>query len=200
MGKRDPRIDAYIAKAAPFAKPILENLRAAVHSTCPDCEETLKWSMPSFTYAGGILCTMASFKEHATFGFWKGSLVVDPGTNRTTEAMGQFGRITSVKDLPPRAKLAGYIRQAMKLNEEGVTVKRKVAAPSAPLAVPADLKAALARSARAKKAFEQFPPSHRREYVEWITEAKREETRKRRVATAVEWMAAGKSMNWKYER
>jgi len=199
MGIRDPRIDAYISKAAPFARPILTELRDLVHETCPDVAETLKWGMPSFTYHG-ILCGMAAFKEHAAFGFWKGKLIVDPRTNKNYEAMGQFGRITKMSDLPPRRTLAGYIRQAMKLNQGDVKVPRSPARPKKPLNVPADLRVALAKSVRAKKNFDAFPPSHKREYVEWITEAKREETRRKRIATAVEWMASGRRRNWKYER
>ncbi len=199
MGIRDPRIDAYISKAAPFARPILTELRALVHEACPDVVETLKWGMPSFTYHG-ILCGMAAFKEHATFGFWKGKLIVDPRSNKSYEAMGQFGRITKMSDLPSRRTLSGYVRQAMKLNEGDVKVPRTVARPKKPLVVPADFRVALTKSARAKKNFDGFPPSHKREYVEWVTEAKREETRKKRIATAVEWIAAGKGRNWKYER
>ena len=202
MGKRDPRIDAYIAKAAPFAKPILEHLRAAVHATCPDCEETLKWSMPSFTYAGGILCTMASFKEHATFGFWKGKLIqgVSPNRNSGGEAMGNFGKLTSVKDLPSKRELTALIRQAMKLNEEGVTVPRATKAAKPAAKVPPALKAALAKNRKAAGQFESFSPSARREYIEWIDDAKQDATRERRVAQAIEWIAEGKGRNWKYQR
>lgn len=198
MGKRDRRIDAYIVKAAPFARPILEHLRELVHETCPEVEETLKWSMPSFMHHG-ILCGMGAFKSHATFGFWKGSLIVDPKTSKNYEAMGQFGRITRVADLPPKKALAGYIRQAMKLNEDGITVPKAQPRSKTPVVVPADFKAALAKSAKAKKAFEAFPSSQRREYVEWITGAGQAATRERRLATSIEWLAAGKRRNWKYE-
>jgi uncharacterized protein YdeI (YjbR/CyaY-like superfamily) len=200
MGTRDPRIDAYIARSADFAKPILTHLREVVHAACPEVEETMKWSFPHFMY-GGILCSMASFKEHCAFGFWKGALVVGDGTS-SDEAMGSFGRISAISDLPPKKVLAGYVKKAMALNESGVKspTRSKPRAPKKPLAVPDDLAAALKKNKRALATFEGFSPSNRREYVEWITEAKGEDTRRRRLETAVEWMAEGKSRNWKYER
>lgn len=198
MGIRDPRVDRYIANAAPFARPILTELRDLVHDTCPRVQETLKWGMPSFMHHG-ILCGMAAFTAHATFGFWKGKLIVDAKSHKNYEAMGQFGRITKMSDLPGKRVLAGYIRQAMRLNEENVKVPRAAPKPKAPIRVPADLRVALAKSAKARKTFEEFAPSHRREYLEWITEAKREETRKKRIARTVEWLAAGRRRNWKYE-
>jgi uncharacterized protein YdeI (YjbR/CyaY-like superfamily) len=197
MGTRDPRVDAYIAKAADFAKPVLRRLRDAVHSACPDVEETMKWSFPHFMYKG-MLCSMASFKSHAAFGFWKGSLILGKSA-KNAEAMGQLGRLTTVSDLPTKAVLAGYIKKAVALNDAGVKVPRvpKRAAPKAP-AVPADLAAALKHSTKAKAAFAAFTPSHQREYVEWISEAKSSDTRARRLQTAVEWITEGKPRHWKY--
>jgi uncharacterized protein YdeI (YjbR/CyaY-like superfamily) len=200
MPVRDPRIDAYIARAAPFARPILTHLREVVHDACPEVEETVKWGFPHFQYKG-MLCAMASFKEHCTFGFWKGKLIVDRGGENAEQAMGQFGRITLLEELPPRRVLTGYVKEAMRLNDEGVKAPRR--APSKtkrPAAVPDDLAAALRRNAKAAATFDAFSASHRREYIQWITEAKREETRERRVAQAVEWLAEGKARNWKYER
>jgi uncharacterized protein YdeI (YjbR/CyaY-like superfamily) len=198
MGTQDPRIDAYIAKSAAFAKPILTHLRKVVHSACPDVEETMKWSFPHFMYKG-MLCSMASFKEHCAFGFWKNSLIVQNGGKATEEAMGQFGRITKLADLPSQAVLSGYIKQAMKLNDDGVkTPARSKPARPKEVVVPDDLTAALARNKAAGATFEGFSPSHKREYVEWITEAKTEATRARRLETAMEWMAEGKPRNWKY--
>jgi uncharacterized protein YdeI (YjbR/CyaY-like superfamily) len=194
MGNRDPRVDAYIAKSADFAKPILEYLRETVHGAVPGLEETMKWSMPAFYYKGP-LCNMAAFKEHCAFGFWKGSLVVG---DVAREAMGHMGRITSLKDLPPKKELVRLIKEAARLNDEGVKVERAPRTAKKPAKTPDDLAAALARNKKASATFENFPPSHRREYIEWITDAKGEETRKRRVAQAVEWMAEGKSRNWKY--
>ena len=137
MGTKDRRVDAYITKSADFARPILQHLREVVHAACPDVEETLKWSSPAFMYKG-MLCGMAAFKEHATFGFWKGSLVIPPGENRNADAMGQFGRITREKDLPPKKVIAAYVKAAMKLNERGVKVARPASRAKKPLAVPAD--------------------------------------------------------------
>jgi len=200
MGTRDPRVDAYIAKSADFAQPILTHLRDVVHATCPDVQETMKWSMPFFDYHG-VMCNMAAFKQHATFGFWKGALIpgLAPNSNNGGESMGNLGRLTSVKDLPSRKVLAGYVKEAMRLNEEGIATKKPKKAPRPEAKVPSDLAAALKKNRKAASTFESFPPSHRREYVEWITEAKREETRAKRVAQAVEWLAEGKARNWKYE-
>jgi hypothetical protein len=199
MARRDPRIDAYIEQAPDFARPILRHLRAAVHAGCPQVEETLKWSMPSFEHAG-ILCGMAAFKAHCTFGFWKHQLVVGAGGERWKEAMGSFGRITSRKDLPPKADLVRMVRKAVELNEQGVRVPRakRAVRPVGPL--PPVLKAALARDKRAREHFESFSPSHRREYVEWIAEAKTEATRAKRLQQALEWLAQGKHRHWKYEK
>lgn len=199
MGKRDPRVDAYIEKSAGFARPILEHLRETVHSACPDVTETIRWGFPHFD-AGGVLCSMASFKAHCAFGFWKGALLFGDNA-KGREAMGQFGRIASIADLPPKRELVRLVKAARKLNEEGVAAPAtKTGRPKPPAEVPADLAAALKKSAKARATFEGFPPSHRREYVEWIVEAKRDETRQRRIAQAVEWHAEGKSRNWKYER
>jgi len=200
MAARDPRIDAYISKAPEFAGPILTHLREVVHAACPDVEETLKWSMPSFVYAGSILCNMAAFKQHAAFGFWKGRLIV-PGDGASNEsAMGQFGRITKLSDLPSKKVLAGYIKQAMKLNEDGVKdpARIKPAKPRPAPPAPDDLLAALKKNKAAKATFDAFSPSCKREYVDWVVEAKRDETRQKRIAQAVEWMAEGKQRNWKY--
>jgi uncharacterized protein YdeI (YjbR/CyaY-like superfamily) len=198
MGSRDARVDAYIANAAAFAQPILRHLREIVHAACPDVEETIKWSFPHFTYHG-ILCSMASFKEHCAFGFWNGSLIVGAAGEPTEPAMGQFGRITSLKDLPSKKTITGYIKQAMKLNEAGI----KPPARSKPvrkknLPVPEELTQALQGNRKARATYEGFSPSRRQEYVEWITEAKGEDTRKKRLDTAIAWMAEGKPRFWKY--
>ena len=197
MGTRDPRVDAYIARSAEFARPILSHLREIVHSACPEVEETLKWSAPHFMYRG-MLAGMSAFKAHCAFGFWKGSLVTGGDGGVEAQAMGQFGRITSLDDLPPRRVIIGYVKQAMKLNEEGVKTPKRRKTPKPEPLMPAELAAALAKNAKARATFEAFSPSHRREYVEWIAEAKGEETRQRRLANALEWMAEGKARNWKY--
>jgi uncharacterized protein YdeI (YjbR/CyaY-like superfamily) len=203
MSHRDERVDAYIAKAAPFARPILEHVRAVVHEGCPGVEETLKWGMPSFTHGGGILCGMAAFKAHASFGFWKHALVVGEGSEQA--GMGSFGKLASVRDLPPRKQLVAYVRKAAALNAHGAGTTsarkapaRKAAAPKpAPVPTP-EFAAALRGDKAAAAAFRAFSPGRQREYVEWIAEAKREDTRDRRIAQAVEWLAEGKQRNWKY--
>lgn len=197
MGTRDPRVDAYIENARPFARPILRYLRKAVHAGCPAVEETMKWSAPHFTYQG-MLCGMQAFKEHCAFGFWKGSLIEGLAV-RGEDAMGHFGRITAIKDLPPQKTLVGLVKQAAALNEQGVKVERTPRRRKR-LQTPEDLVAALKTSKKALAAFEAFSPSHRREYVEWISEAKRDDTRQRRLATAIEWLSEGKPRNWRYVR
>lgn len=199
MPTTDPRVDAYIAKSADFAQPILEHLRAVVHAACPEVEETMKWSFPHFMYKG-MMCSMASFKAHCAFGFWKAELLMaDDEVKR--EAMGHFGRITSVKDLPSKKVLAGYIKQAMKLNDDGVAApaRAKPATPRA-LEIPDDLSAALDAVPAARRHFDAFSPSKQRDYAEWLTEAKTETTRARRREQAIAWIAEGKSRNWKYEK
>lgn len=198
MNKQDPRIDEYIARSQPFAKPILKRLRTLVHDGCPDVEETMKWSFPHFMHHG-ILCSMASFKEHCAFGFWKEELMVGAGAD--APVTGQFARLTTVKDLPSRAIFLRLIREAVRLNEEEVKpAPRSAPAKSRSVRAPADLLAALRNNPAARNAYDEMSPSHKREYIDWITEAKRNETRKRRVADAVEWMAEGRIRNWKYVR
>jgi uncharacterized protein YdeI (YjbR/CyaY-like superfamily) len=192
---RDPRIDAYIARQADFARPILEHIREQVHGACPEIEEGIKWGMPSFSYKGKPLAGMAAFKAHATLGFWRrgeGEVEAKKG------AMGDFGRITSLADLPDGAGLAARVQEAMAQIDAGAkTVRTKTV--KAEIAMPEDLAAALAANLTAQATFDGFPPGCRREYLEWITEAKRPETRAKRVDQAVAWMAEGKRRNWKYE-
>jgi uncharacterized protein YdeI (YjbR/CyaY-like superfamily) len=192
----DPRIDAYIAAQADFARPILQHLRRVVHAACPAVEESIKWSMPAFGYKNKPLAGMAAFKAHATFGFWQHTQLT--GEKRSDEAMGSFGRITRLDDLPDEAMLNELIHKAMALIDEGVKPTRDRAV-KAEIPVPDDLTAALADNPAAQATFAGFPPSCRREYLEWIVEAKRPETRAKRLAQAVEWMAEGKRRNWKYE-
>lgn len=194
---RDSRVDAYIAKAQPFARPILTHLRAAVHEGCPDVEETIKWGMPSFTHHG-ILAGMASFKAHVAFGFWKGKLVTGEVAG-ADGAMWSFGRITSLDDLPPRRKLLALVKKAAKLNAQGVTAPRAVKHAKPALRTPPDLAAALKTKAKAKAFWATLSPSAKRDYIEWITEAKQPATRARRLAEALTWLGAGKRRSWKYE-
>jgi len=209
MSKRDVRynvqVDHYIAKSAEFARPVMEHLRELIHKAIPDIEEHIKWGMPAF-YFHGPLCSFAAFKQHAVFGFWKTKLMDDPGgylgerSNQGGEAMGNLGRITNLKDLPPDKVILDFLKQAKRLNEEGIKVP---AAPKkkGPVAeMPDDLLAALKKNKKAMTTYDNFSATNKKEYVEWITEAKTETTRKKRIETAVEWMAEGKIRNWKYVR
>ena len=204
MGKKDPRVDAYIDKAADFAKPVMNHLRALIHSTCPDVEETWKWSFPIFMYKGAIMCNMAAFKEHCSFGFWKASLMTDTDDileKREKEGMGHLGKIYSLKDLPKDAVLKKYIKEAMKLNEDGVKLpprKKATEKDKKELIVPDYFVKELKKNKNAAKVFDAFSYSHKKEYIEWFEEAKTEPTRNKRMAQAIEWMAEGKSRNWKY--
>ena len=195
---RDKRIDAYIDRAPAFARPILARVRESVHEHCPEAIETLKWSHPSFDYKG-ILCGMAAFKQYCALAFWKHDLVIgkDP---KTREALDRLGRMQKLADVPSKSVLARCVKTAMALNEDGVKIVRPKSAPKKPIPMHAALKSALARNKKAAAAFEAFSPSHRREYLEWIADAKQDDTRARRVAQAVEWMAEGKPRNWKYAK
>lgn len=201
MVKKDPRIDVYIAKSQDFAKPILEHLRDLVHKACPEVEETIKWGFPHFNYKG-MMCSMAAFKKHCAFSFWKASLMKDKKlieNAKSESAMGHLGKITSLKDLPSDKVLLSYIKEAMKLNEDDEKLStKKVAKAKKEIIVPDYFIKALKKSKFAQKTFENFSPSHKKEYIEWITEAKTEETRNKRIATAIEWLAEGKQRNWKY--
>ena len=204
MGK-DKRIDAYIAKARPFAKPILKKLRELIHKGNPEVKETIKWGMPFFDYKGPF-CNFASFNEHATFGFWKYRLIKDPKgylqdeSNKGGEAMGNLGRIASLKDLPPDKTFIDFVKQAKRLNDEGIKLPAKSKKPRAKLVIPDYLIKSIKKNKKAFDTFNNFSYSHKKEYVEWITEAKTEATRDKRIETAIEWMSEGKSRNWKYRK
>jgi uncharacterized protein YdeI (YjbR/CyaY-like superfamily) len=199
MPSRDPRIDAYIERAQPFARPILARIRKAVHAGCPGAAETIKWSMPAFEYKGP-LAGMAAFKGHATLGFWKAALMKTVPAGKRNEAMGQFGRFESIDDVPSEAALVRMVKEAAALNEAGAKVPRAARAPKPAPKTPPFMLAALQKNAKARTAWQKFAPSHRREYIEWITEAKTDETRARRLETALGWIADGKGRNWKYDR
>ena len=200
MATRDPRIDRYIDSSPAFAQPILSSLRAAVHAGCPSVEETMKWGRPHFMHRG-LLCGMSAFKAHCAFGFWKGSLLVPNGARSGRDGMGQFGRITRVADLPARRAIVALVRAAAVLNEKGVpSPTRAKPVRRAPPRAPDYLKAALAGNAKARDFYATLSPSGKREYIEWLGEAKRSETRAERLKTTIEWLAQGKSRNWKYER
>jgi uncharacterized protein YdeI (YjbR/CyaY-like superfamily) len=196
MGKRDPRVDAYIAKVAPFAQPILAEIRERVHEGFPEIAEEIKWGAPAFVHHG-IVANMAAFKAHCAFGFWNAAIAA---TGKEKEAMGSYGRIESIRDLPPKRDFLALVKKAALANERGEKPKRVPKHEPKPMPkMPADFAAALAKSPKAKATFEAFSPSHRREYLEWITEAKREETRASRLATSIDWLSEGKSRMWKYQ-
>jgi uncharacterized protein YdeI (YjbR/CyaY-like superfamily) len=203
----DPRVDMYVAKAKPFAQPVLEHLRELIHKGCPRVGETVKWSMPFFEYGGVILGNMAAFKEHCSFGFWGkeiGAVLTEAGIVQPG-GMGTLGRITSIKDLPSDKQMLSLIRQAAAFIDRGeytspMAARNKVVKPpKPPIETPEELATALKKNKKAAAVFAAFSPGSRREYTEWIADAKRPETREKRVATAVEWIAEGKQRNWKYQ-
>jgi uncharacterized protein YdeI (YjbR/CyaY-like superfamily) len=201
VGKRDPRVDKYIAKANEFALPILEHLRDVVHKACPDVEETIKWGFAFFDYKGP-LCNMAHFKQHCAFGFWKAALMKDSkllANAKAETAMGHLGKITSLKDLPSDKVLISYIKEAAKLNADGIKAPKKtVSKAKKEIKTPVYLTKVLKKNKKAFETFNDFSYSHKKEYIEWIDEAKTEETRNKRIATAIEWLSEGKPRNWKY--
>ncbi len=202
-----PEVDAYIRNSEPFAQPILEHLRELVHAVIPDVEEAIKWGQPSFLLRGGIVCGMGAFKKHCAFGFWKAQEMKDPKKVFVTgeaRAMGQFGRITRLEDLPAEKTLRAYLKEAVGLAADTAGVARKrsaaVKAPREEVAPPAFFKKALQGNRVAKAKFEALRPSHQREYIQWLAEAKTDATREKRLQTAIEWISEGKSRNWKYEK
>ncbi len=206
MGRKDARVDAYLANAPEYAKPILEHLRALVHDTCPDVEETWKWSFPVFMYHGAIMCNMAAFKQHCAFGFWKGALIQDDDKILETtdkSVMGNLGSLKSLKDLPADRILKKYLKIAMRLNEDDIKVPKKpkpTEQDKKELAVPDYFQKVLKTNKAAQKAFDAFSYSHKKEYIQWFEEAKTEPTREKRMTQALEWIAEGKGRNWKYQK
>lgn len=204
MATKDKRIDAYIAKSADFAKPILKHFRELVHKACPEVEETMKWSFPHFDYKGSVMCSMASFKQHCAIGFWKASLMKSSETlvakAKTEEAMGHLGKIASLKDLPKDSVLIKYIKEAMELNDKGVKLSAKTKPEKKELEVPDYFTKALKKNKAAHKTFEAFNYTNKKEYVSWVTDAKTGATRDSRLGTAIEWMSEGKIRHWKYAK
>ena len=199
MPTKDPRIDAYIADAPDFARPILKHIRKIFHQGCPDVVETIKWNCPFFEYKG-VLCGFAAFKAHCSLFFWR-DIDVSQWLKKTQTAgagMGEFGKLTSLADLPDDATLLACVRSAVEQRNSPDSKAKRAPKPAKAVAVPADLKTALSKNAKAAKTFEEFAPSHRREYIMWITEAKRPETRAKRLQTTLEWLTEGKKQNWKY--
>jgi uncharacterized protein YdeI (YjbR/CyaY-like superfamily) len=210
MPELDARVDAYVARAPEFAQPILEHFRSLVHQACPDVVETIKWGMPSFDYKGPY-CSMAAFKRHCSFGFWKAALLDDgvaAGSTVTESKAMNWGapgsdpipaKITSLQDLPTKSAILRILKAAKKLNDDGIKVPTIAKTKPIP-AMPTDFKRALAAIASANERFANMSPSQQREYLEWILGAKRPETRAQRIATATEWIAEGKTRNWKYQK
>lgn len=204
MGKKDKQIDIYIANAQPFAQPILTHLRKLIHATCPDVEEGTKWGMPHFGYKG-MMCSMAAFKQHAVFGFWKAAIMNDPHKifiQRGETAMGHLGQLKDLSDLPSDKILIQYIKEAKRLNDENIKLpprNKSSEKTKKELVVPDYLLNVLKKNKAAYKTFKDFSYSHKKEYIEWITEAKTEETKNKRIATTLEWLEEGKGKNWKYE-
>ncbi len=194
---RDKRVDDYIDNAPDFARPILEEIRARVHASNPDVVEDLKWGAPHFTYKGKLYAGMSAFKQHCAFGFWHP--LMRPN-DKSLEGMGQFGKIASLKDLPTKAEFAKLAKKAKQLADDGVKPPARPKTAPKPVVVPPALAAALKKSAKARATFDGFSPSHRREYAQWVAEAKTEETRDRRVAQSIEWLAEGKQRHWKYQK
>lgn len=201
MIQKDPRVDAYIEKAADFAKPILSYLRELVHKACPDATENIKWGAPHFEYNKSAFCSMAAFKQHCTFGFWKASIMSDPYNLLTgKESMGQFGKLSSLKDLPSDKTLKEYIKEAEKLAKDGVKLPKAKPVERKDFAIPEAFAKALSKHKKAQQVFDAFSYSNKKEYAEWIGEAKTDATRDKRIATAIEWIAEGKGRNWQYEK
>ena len=194
---REPRFDAYIAKAAPFAQPILCHVRERVHAVVPEAEEAMKWSAPGFTVDGKILLIMAAFKAHAALNFWRGQEIGDGSAK--AGAMGQFGKLTSIEDLPPDAELDALIREAAALAKTAPAPRKAKHEPKPAPELHPEFAAALANAPKSKATLDGFPPSAQRDYLEWISEAKQDATRQKRIATAIEWLAEGKRRHWKYQ-
>lgn len=199
MAKPDPRVDTYIANSPAFAIPILQHLRRLVHSACPDVVETMKWRFPHFMHKG-MLCSMAAFKEHCAFQFWHKTVRDSIASPKTPPAMGQLGRITRRSDLPSDKVLTAHLKHAAKLNDQGIKSPRANRAPAPPTKIPAPIQAELKKHPKAQANFNALSNSHRKEYIDWITQAKREETTAKRMATMISWLEEGKSLNWRYER
>ena len=194
---RDERIDAYIAKAQPFARPILEKVRERVHAVIPDVEEAIKWSMPAYTLGGKLVLITAAFKAHMALNFWRGQEL--GGTEAKADAMGQFGKITSLEQLPADDELDRLIRNASELSKSAPAPRKAKHEPKPAPEIHPEFAAALAKAPKSRAVLEAFPPSAQRDYFEWISEAKQDSTRQKRIATAVEWLSEGKRRHWKYQ-
>jgi|SRR6185437_933921 len=203
MKEENPKFEAYIAKCADFAKPVFNHLRRLIHENCPEVEEIIKWGIPHFDYKGQMLCIFAAYKNHCSFTFWKAELMSDPRLKKNAESKqtdGYMGKIASLDELPPDQELVAYIKEAMVLNENGVKLIKPKAEKTTIITVPDYFSEKLAANPLAKETFESKSPSFRKDYLIWITDAKTEATRQKRMEEALEWIAEGKSRFWKYEK
>lgn len=201
---KNPAVDAYIAKSADFAQPILRHVRKLMHRGYPRIEETIKWGVPAFEHAG-IVAIMAAFKRHVAFGFWHEKSIrarLGKDADRVFPKDAKLGmggrRYLSRGDLPPDATIVRAVKLAVALNASGQK-PRRVRRPKPPPKAPAYLAAALRKNAKARATWARLTPGRQREYVEWLVEAKRAETRERRLGQALAWLAAGKPLHWKYQ-
>jgi uncharacterized protein YdeI (YjbR/CyaY-like superfamily) len=201
MALRDPRLDAAIHKAQPYAQQIFVRVRDLMHVASPDIEEDIRWGTPTFMYKGSILAGFAAFKAYCALAFWKHKLLAPRLPAADANALEQCGRMTSIADLPDDRTVTRLIKAAVKLQDDGI---KEAPRPKPPkdrtIAVPPYLKTALSKNKKAQTAFKDFSYSHKKEYVEWLADAKTKDTRSRRLATAVGWIAEGKPRNWKYMR
>ena len=199
MGNRNKLIDEYIEKAAPFAKPILSHIRELIHEAWPEIEETIKWKVPVYEYKG-IVCATGAFKTHCAFNFFKAKLMKDPYhvfSEQFSDAAGQFGKLLTVSDLPSDSILREYIQEAAKLNTDKIKGPAKKKEDADHL-IPNDLSIALKNNPIAQKQFETMSLGYKKEYIDWLLDAKMDATRQKRLETAIEWIAEGKPRNWKY--
>jgi len=205
MTKFNSKVDGYVAGSADFAKPVLAYWRQLIHDNCPDVEEAIKWGIPHFDYKGDFMCVMAAYKNHCSFTFLKGELMTDPRLKAGTDLkpIQRFlGKISKIEDLPPEEEFTAMLKEAMQLNEKGVKVRKEKPEPDKPkvLETPDYLLAALTANPNAKEVFESGSNSFRKEYIVWITDAKTDETRQKRISEALEWLAEGKSRFWKHKK
>jgi uncharacterized protein YdeI (YjbR/CyaY-like superfamily) len=199
----NPELDDYLAKSAGFAKPIMQHLRELLHETCPEIVEEIKWGIPHFDYKGEMMCIFAAHKNHCSFTFWKESLMSDQKfkENPSLQASKRYlGKIISLSDLPSDKQLVAYIKEAMALNENGVKLVPRKSEKPKNIAIPDYFAKELAAKPKVKKIFDSKSDSFRKDYLVWITDAKTETTRQKRIAESLEWIAEGKGRFWKYDK
>jgi len=198
MPKKNPAVDAYINKSKPFAKPILKHLRKIIHKACPKVTEDIKWGAPFYLYQDRILCATMAFKAHCAIVFWKSALIRKEMGQKAVGDLKSLRRISLLEELPSERELLAYIKLAMHFNEPSTKLPPREKR-SDPLKIPRELTYALRANPKAFKNFNSFTPSKKKDYIFWITGAKTEETRERRLEISVDWISEGKSRNWKYE-